>query len=124
VRYWDWSKKNKLIEVITKVNAARKVNPALQRTNNITFLETYNDNMLAYYKRAGDNHILCIVKLDPYGKQFAHVHTPLWELGISPGQDFTVYDILTGNTYTWNQEWNYVQLEPWDLPVHLFRIEV
>ena len=80
--------------------------------------------MLAYYKRAGDNHILCVVKLDPYGKQFAHIQVPLWELGISPGQDFTVYDILTGNTYTWNQEWNYVQLEAWDLPVHLFRIEV
>ncbi|HVV56601.1 MAG TPA: alpha-1,4-glucan--maltose-1-phosphate maltosyltransferase, partial [Mucilaginibacter sp.] len=124
VRHWDWSARNRLTNVITKVNAARKVNPALQTTNNIRFCETYNDNLLAYYKRAGDNHILCIVNLDPYGKQFGHVQTPLWELGISPGQDFTVYDILTGNSYTWNQEWNYVQLEPWDLPVHLFRIEV
>jgi len=124
VGHWDWSKRNRLTEVITKVNHARKVNPALQSTNNIQFCETHNDNMLAYYKRAGDNHILCVVKLDPYGKQFAHIQTPLWELGISAGQDFTVYDILTGNTYTWNQEWNYVQLETWDLPVHLFRIEV
>jgi starch synthase (maltosyl-transferring) len=124
VRHWDWSARNRLTDVITKVNAARKVNPALQHTNNIRFVETYNDQMLAYYKRTGDNHILCVVKLDPYGKQFAHIQVPLWELGIEPGQDYTVYDILTGNTYTWNQEWNYVQLEPWDLPAHLFRIEV
>jgi len=123
VRHWDWSAKNRLIDVITKVNAARKANPALQNTYNISFCETYNDNILAYYKRTGDNHILCIVKLDPYSKQFAHVQTPLWELGIEAGQDFTVYDILTGNSYIWNQEWNYVQLEPWDLPIHLFRIE-
>lgn len=124
VRHWDWAAKNRLIDVITKVNAARKANPALQNTYNISFCETYNDNIIAYYKRTGDNHILCIAKLDPYGKHFAHVQTPLWELGIEAGQDFSVYDILTGNTYTWNQEWNYVQFEPWDLPVHLFRIEV
>jgi starch synthase (maltosyl-transferring) len=124
VRHWDWSATNKLTEVITKVNHARKVNPALQSTNNIRFCETYNDQMLAYYKCTGDNHILCVVKLDPYGKQFCHVQVPLWELGISPGQDFQVYDIITGNTYTWNQEWNYVQLESSDLPIHLFRIEV
>jgi starch synthase (maltosyl-transferring) len=124
VRHWDWSATNRLTEVITKVNHARKVNPALQSTNNIRFCETYNDQMLAYYKRTGDNHILCVVKLDPYGKQFCNVQVPLWELGISAGQDFQVYDIISGNTYTWNQEWNYVQLEAWDLPVHLFRIEV
>jgi starch synthase (maltosyl-transferring) len=124
VRHWDWSARNRLTEVITKVNAARKVNPALQHTNNLMFCQVHNDNLLVYYKRTGDNVILCVVKLDPYGKQFGHVQTPLWDLGISPGQDFTVYDILTGNTYTWNQEWNYVQFEPWDLPVHLFRIEV
>jgi len=124
VRHWDWSLRNRLTDVITKVNAARKVNPALQQTNNIRFCETYNDQLLAYYKRAGDNHILCVVKLDPYNKQFAHVQVPLWELGIEPGQDFTVYDILTGNTFTWNQEWNYVQLDSSDLPAHLFRIEV
>jgi len=124
VRHWDWSARNRLTDVITKVNAARKVNPALQHTNNIRFCETYNDQLMAYYKRTGDNHILCVVKLDPYSKQFGHIQVPLWELGVEPGQDFTVYDILTGNTYTWNQEWNYVQLEAWDLPAHLFRIEV
>ena len=124
VRHWDWNHRNKLTDVITKVNAARKVNPALQSTNNIMFCNIDNDQLLAYYKRTGDNHILCIVKLDPYNKQFGHVQVPLYELGIAPGQDFKVFDILTGNSYIWNHEWNYVQLEPSDLPVHLFRIEV
>jgi len=124
VRYWDWEKRNKLTDVITKVNAARKVNPALQSTNNISFCEINNEALLAYYKKAGDNHILCVVNLDPYAKQGGHVHTPIFEMGLFPGEDFTVFDILTNRSYRWNSEWNYVELNPWDLPVHLFRIEI
>jgi starch synthase (maltosyl-transferring) len=124
VRHWDWGKRNKLTEVITKVNAARKANSALQSTNNIKFCDIDNDQMIAYYKKEGNNHILCIVNLDPYHKQFGHVHTPLYEMGIFPGQDFTVFDILTGTSYVWNQEWNYVELTPGDMPAHLFSIEL
>jgi len=123
VRHWDWGHRNKLTDVITKVNAARKVNPALQSTNNITFCEIHNDMLLAYYKRTGDNHILCIVNLDPFNKQQGLVKIPLFEMGIWPGQDFTVFDILTGRRYRWNNEWNYVELNPWEMPVHLFKIE-
>ena len=124
VRHWNWGKRNKLTDVITKVNAARKSNLALQTTNNIRFCEIHNDMLMAYYKRSGDNHILCVVNLDPYTPQSGHVQTPLYELGIPPGQDFNVYDILTGRDYTWNQEWNYIALNPWEMPVHLFKIEV
>ena len=123
VRHWDWEKRNKLTDVITKVNAARKTNPALQRTNNISFCEIQNEALLAYHKKAGDNHILCIVNLDPFNTQASFVKTPLLEMGIYPGEDFTVLDMLTGNRYHWNSEWNYVALNPWELPVHLFRIE-
>jgi starch synthase (maltosyl-transferring) len=45
-------------------------------------------------------------------------------MGIFPGQDFTAFDMLTGTSYHWNSERNYVQLNPWDMPVHLFKIEV
>ncbi len=124
VRHWDWEERNKLTDVITKVNAARKVNPALQSTNNIKFCDIHNDMLLAYYKKAEDNHILCVVNLDPFNKQWGLVQTPLFEMGIWPGQDFTAFDILTGRSYIWNQEWNYVELDPGYLPVHLFKIEL
>jgi len=67
---------------------------------------------------------LCVVNLDPYAKQGGHVHTPIFEMGLFPGEDFTVFDILTNRSFRWNSEWNYVELNPWDLPVHLFRIEI
>ena len=123
VRHWDWDKRNKLTGVITRINAARKANAALQTTNNISFCTTDNDHLLAYFKKAGDNYILCVVNLDPYHTQTGHVQTPLYEMGIFPGQDFKVYDIVNGQRYTWNQEWNYVALNPWVMPVHLFKIE-
>ncbi len=96
----------------------------MQITNNITFCDIENDNIIAYHKRTNDNHILCIVNIDPYKKQGGFVRAPLKELGLNEGDEFHVFDILTGITYTWSTEWNYVELDPWNLPVHLFRIEI
>jgi starch synthase (maltosyl-transferring) len=124
VRYWDWEKRNKLTDVITRVNAARKTNPALQETNNITFCDIANDNILAYYKKSKDNHILCVVNIDPYNRQGGFVRVPLQELGLGNGIEFKVFDILTGVYYTWSSEWNYVELDPYQMPMHLFRIEI
>jgi len=124
VRYWDWEKRNKLTDVITRVNAARKTNPALQETNNITFCDIANDNILAYYKKSKDNHILCVVNIDPYNRQGGFIRVPLQELGLENGIEFKVFDILTGVYYTWSSEWNYVELDPYRLPMHLFRIEI
>ena len=124
VRYWDWEKRNKLTDVITRVNTARKANPALHETNNISFCDIANDNILAYYKKSKDNHILCVVNIDPYNKQGGYVKVPLHELGLVNGIEFNVFDILTGAYYTWNSEWNYVELDPYQMPVHLFRIEL
>ena len=123
VRYWDWEKRNKLTGIITRVNAARKVNAALQTTNNLKFCEINNDKLLAYYKKSADNHILCVVNLDQFSTQSGNVRVPLYEMGLQPGQDFTVLDILTGRSYMWNREWNYIELNPWELPAHLFKIE-
>jgi starch synthase (maltosyl-transferring) len=124
VRYWDWEKRNLLTEIITKVNAARKTNVALQSTNNLTFCEVQNNQLLAYYKKTGDNHILCVVNLDPYNTQNGYIKTPIYELGLHQGQGFTVFDIISGNSYQWQHEWNFVELNPYNLPVHLFRIEL
>ena len=124
VRYWDWEHRNLLMEVITKVNASRKTNLALQSTNNIKFLDVANDNLLAWYKTSGDNHIICVANLDPNSTQTGYIKTPIYELGLHEGQSFTVFDMITGQSYEWMHEWNYVELNPHHMPVHLFRIEL
>ena len=47
--------------------------------------------MLAYYKKTGDNHILCVVNLDPHNTQGGHVQMPLHELGVFPGDRILRY---------------------------------
>ena len=31
-------------------------------------------------------------------------------------------DLVTGNSYIWNQEWNFVELDPFQVPYHIFSI--
>ena len=117
---WDWDKQNKLISIITRINTIRKNQPSLQQTNNIEFCETSNDQIIAYYKY-DDNHTnetLMIASLNEHHSQQASVRLPIEYIG---GQPITVVDLITNNSYLWDQEWNFVELHP-SLPFHLFKI--
>ncbi|MEH6406510.1 MAG: alpha-1,4-glucan--maltose-1-phosphate maltosyltransferase [Leeuwenhoekiella sp.] len=123
INTWDWSQENKLIRLISKLNSIRHHHPALQQTNNIKFCEIPNEGLMAFYKWDDDktNHLLIVVSLDPYYKQSGYVQLPLEQLGISAGHHLTVKDLITESTYTWFDEWNYVELHP-ALPFHIFQI--
>jgi starch synthase (maltosyl-transferring) len=118
--HWDWEKRNKLTTIITKVNTIRKEQASLQQTNNIVFCTTDNDQVLAYYKFDEDrqNETLIVVSLDTFNKSQAMVQLPNALLG----KRIQVTDLITGNTYLWENEWNFVELAP-ELPFHLFLIE-
>lgn len=118
---WDWSIKNKLTRLITKVNSIRKQQASLQQTNNIVFCNTNNDQIIAYYKfdDSKQNRTLMVVSLDPHHTQQAMIQLPIGELGINP---VNIVDQITGNSYFWDKEWNFVELSP-DLPFHLFQIQ-
>lgn len=122
-RHWDWDKSNKLTIMIKLINELRKANPALQQTFDLHFCPLENDQLIAYHKRSKDksNHILCIVNLDPYNKQSGMVQLPYHRLPINQGDKVIVHDLITDNSYTWENEWNYIELLP-ALPFHLFKI--
>ncbi len=124
VKHWNWHSSNLLVEVIKRVNWMRKENPALQDTYNFYNCEINNENVFAYFKQdeTRQNNILCIVNLDPYHRQGGFVQLPLQKLDLQEGESVIMHDLLTGNRYLWNREWNYVELSP-DFPFHLFRIE-
>ncbi|GAB3529691.1 alpha-1,4-glucan--maltose-1-phosphate maltosyltransferase [Pontibacter brevis] len=124
IKHWDWGKLTKTREVITMINRARKVNTALQTTWNIAFGNSDNPAFLCYVKWSSDfsNKIVVVVNLDPYNTQSGWVQVPLAELKMNPGQ-YVVHDLLTERKYTWKDEWNYVELRPREMPVHVFRIE-
>ncbi len=124
IRLWDWEKENKITMLIGKINQIRNEQTSLQQTNNIEFCDTDNDQVMAYYKYddAKENETLMIVSLDAYYMKQAQVRLPLQSLGIHAGQSITVIDLITGNSYIWDKEWNFVELHP-TLPFHLFKIQ-
>ncbi len=123
VCHYDWFKENKVIELITMINAIRKGNESYQQTNNIKFCETGNDNIIAFYKWNDDktNETLTVISLDAYNTQSGSVQIPLNELNINHGQKIEVEDLITKNCYNWYNEWNYVELHA-TLPFHIFKI--
>ena len=123
IRHWNWQQENKITLLITKINTLRHENAALQQTNNIEFCDTDNDQIIAYYKYddAKTNELLMIASLDAYYTKQAWVRLPLATLGVGEGHPITVVDLITGNSYHWDKEWNFVELHP-ALPFHLFKI--
>jgi len=124
IRLWDWDRTNKLTYLITLVNRIRHENAALQITNNIQFCPVNDDAIMAYLKIKDANRLLIVVNTDAYSRRAGVVQVPIWQLGIGPEQYYQVHDLLTGAYYNWQGEHNYVELDPYSLPMHLFRIEV
>ncbi|NNK82378.1 MAG: alpha-1,4-glucan--maltose-1-phosphate maltosyltransferase, partial [Flavobacteriaceae bacterium] len=122
--HYDWTKENKLTTLITKINAIRHENEALQQTNNIEFCNIENDKLIAFYKWNNDktNQLLIVISLEPYYAQQGMIQLPLYEMGIENGHHFQVHDLVTGSSYNWIDEWNFVELHP-TLPFHIFKIK-
>jgi starch synthase (maltosyl-transferring) len=108
-----------LLAMMQRLNHVRRENPALQRLENISFLDAANDAILAYAKREGPNAVICVVNLDPHHAQEGLVHIP-YELGVPPA--FVVEDLLDGGTYPWRLGGNYVRLDPAERAGHVLRV--
>ncbi len=121
---WDWTVQNKLITIISRLNKIRHEHTSLQQTNNIEFCKTDSDQVIAYYKFDDDkqDETLMICNIDPYYAKQSWVQLPLKSLGIKEGQSIRVIELITGNSYIWDKEWNFVELQP-SLPFHLFKIQ-
>jgi len=120
---YNWEINNNLIRIITKINKIRQEQEALQQTNNIKFCTIENDQLMGFYKwnDSKTNELLIVISLDDYHTQQGTIQLPMHDLGLHHGQSIEVEDLLTGNSYHWNSEWNFVQLHP-SLPIHIFRI--
>jgi starch synthase (maltosyl-transferring) len=98
-----------LLPLVAKLNAARRDNPALQHLDNVTFLETENEQLFAYVKRTGDNVVLVVVNLDPTALQEGVCVLPA-STGLAP--TYRVRDLLADQEWSWRIGRNYVRLPP------------
>jgi starch synthase (maltosyl-transferring) len=98
-----------LLPLAARLNLARRENPALQHFDNITFLETENEQLLAYLKRTGDNLVIVVVNLDPFATREGVCLLPV-STGLPPA--YRVHDLLADTDWTWHIGRNYVRLPP------------
>ncbi len=124
IKSWNWSGPDSLRDFVTAVNRIRRENPALQATNNLTFYDADNENVIFYGKMNGDmtNILLIAVNLDPFHRQACRIRVPLKTLGVEPGRPYLVHELLSDDKYIWQEEWNSVELDPGFLPARIFRV--
>jgi starch synthase (maltosyl-transferring) len=125
IHHWDWDKYTRIREIMIRLNRIRKENSALQSTWNIEFAETSNDQIICYTKvdAATNNRLIIMVNLDFWNTHSASVRVPLEHFGMAADSSYRVHDLLSGDEYNWNGEWQYVELNPYLMPAHIFRIE-
>ena len=127
LRHWDLDQQGSLRHFIARVNRIRRENPALQSNERLRFHRVDNNyqpnpQLIAYSKASPDgaNIILTVVNLDPYATQFGWVELPLADLGLDPDQPYQAHDLVSDMRYNWSGAHNYVELNPYIMPVHIF----
>jgi starch synthase (maltosyl-transferring) len=98
-----------LLPLIARINHARHENAALQYFDNVTFLETENDALIAYAKQSDSNTLVTVVNIDPHNVQEGLAVIPA-QLGLPPV--FGVRDLLSDVQFDWRLGRNYVRLDP------------
>lgn len=124
LKHRDLESPASLRDLISKVNAIRKGNPALQRDKNLRFHDVDNPALICYSKTTDDlsNVILTVVNLDCFNVQTGWVNLDLASLGLDGNHAFQVQDVLGDATYLWKGPRNYVALMPGTRPAHILRV--
>ncbi len=121
VRFFDSDRKPPLYDLVARVNAIRRAQPALQHQRGIRFLRTDNEALLAYLKTAPDGTapVVVVVNLDPSWRQGGWVEVP-----VATEYDYDAVDVLNDRIFRWRGggNWNYVELDPSVTPAHIVRI--
>jgi starch synthase (maltosyl-transferring) len=94
-----------LLPLVQRLNEVRRAEPALQRLENLRWLETENDALVAYAK----DDVIVVVNLDPFTEREGACVIPV-ALGWPPA--FEATDLLNGQQFTWRAGRNYVRLGP------------
>jgi len=103
-----------LLPLVARLNEIRRAERALQRVDNLHWLETESDYLVAYLK----DDLVCIVNVDPLEPREGLCAIPV-ALGLPPA--FPVEDLVTGERYRWTLGRNYVRLDPGKS--HIFKLE-
>jgi starch synthase (maltosyl-transferring) len=108
-----------LLPFISMINGLRRDHVALQRLDNVRFLETQNDQLIAYLKQTPEETLIIVVVLDPHNAQEGLTVVP-HDSGLPPA--FTAIDLLSGESFDWRLGPNYVRLDPSRRVAHILEV--
>jgi len=103
-----------LLPLVRRLNEIRRAEPALQRVDNLRWLETEQERLVGYVK----DDIAVLVNIDPFGGHDGLAIIPA-SFGFPPA--FFARDLLGGERYRWTIGRNYVRLGPGQ--AHIFKLE-
>jgi starch synthase (maltosyl-transferring) len=123
-KVWDWERPGNIKAYISLLNRIRRENQALHEYDNLRFIPTENDTIIAYYKATKNlsNIIVTVVNLDPLNAQDTFIHLPLEEMGIDAYNPFHVQDLISGQVWRWEGSRTYVRLDPDENSAHIVKI--
>lgn len=117
----DWegaAKGNTLVPYVTMLNQIRREHPALQDLRSLYFHKTDSDNIICFSKRDGDDQVIVVCTLDPYGTHEATIYFDMEELDFDPEGQFRVTDEISGGSWVWSNA-TYVRLDPYVACAHI-----
>ncbi|RMH32290.1 MAG: alpha-1,4-glucan--maltose-1-phosphate maltosyltransferase [Nitrospirae bacterium] len=124
IKHWDWDRPGNIRDYITRLNAIRRDNPALQELTNLRFYQADNDHILFYGKSTEDrtNNLLIAVNLDPFEAHEATLHIPIHELGIREDETYQLHELLTDTRHLVTGGTYHLRLNPQEEPAAIFLV--
>lgn len=125
IKHWNLDDPINIIDVIRRVNRARKDNLALQHDWSLTPLPIDNPFLVCFSKSDPRDHsiIIAVVNLDPFNTQIGWIDLPLSDFGLGWDETYEVHDLLTDESYLWHGSRNYIELNPFKMPAHLLKLK-
>jgi len=123
-KVWDWDRPGNITDYVSQVNAIRRDHPALHEYENLRFVDTSDDNILAYYKATEDltDIVLVVVNLDPFHTHESMVSLPLGHMGVDPGGQVRAHELLSNGTFLWTGGEQQIRLDPNHNPAMIFSL--
>jgi len=116
-KVWDWDRPGNIKDFITRLNAIRRDNRALQLFDNLEFLPAQDDQVLFYAKATPDrsNVIYVALTLDPHAVRTAEVEFPIDD------EPYELEELLTGRTVRVADRHQTLRFDPAKAPVFILR---
>jgi starch synthase (maltosyl-transferring) len=121
IRAWDWDRPGNIVDVITRLNAIRRANPALQTHLDVQFLPSTDPDVLVFAKVAAGNVVVAAISFDPFNPRETDIVVPasLWDdTGVIP---LTGTDLMGDHDFPWRTGQTHIGLNP-AMPFLIWRL--